>query len=92
MGKLYCPYCNPNYQFHKKNSSGISFCGLCGEKLIKKRFITIKKIVSIIAFFSITFPIVLLLILLINNSRNQNSEYYQDMITTKKYKIKKKNL
>ncbi len=77
MSKLYCPYCNPKYQFHKKNINGELYCGLCGEYLVKKKLITFKALVSMIAIFSIMCPIFFLLFFSINNFWYQEKESYQ---------------
>ena len=74
MSKLYCPFCNPKYQFSKSDSSGNLYCGLCGEHLIRKKLISIKGIVSLIAIFSIALPMFLILLSLNNND---TKEYYQ---------------
>ena len=77
MSKLYCPYCNPNYQFYKTDSSGNLYCGLCGEYLIRKNLISIKMIVSIVSIFSIVLPIFIILLYAINNYMNEKTENYQ---------------
>lgn len=74
MSKLYCPFCNPKYQFSKSDSSGNLYCGLCGEHLIRKKLISIKGIVSLIAIFSITLPMFLILY---SSNNAKNKEYYQ---------------
>ena len=76
MNKLYCPFCNPKYQFSKTDHSGNLYCGLCGEYLIKKRLISIRAIVSLVAIFSIMLPMFLILFFK-NNYKYKNKEYYQ---------------
>ena len=76
MGKLYCPFCNPKYQFSKRDRAGNLYCGLCGEYLIKKRLISIRGIVSLVAIFSIMLPMFLILFST-NNFKYKNKEYYQ---------------
>ena len=75
MGKLYCPYCDQKYQFSKRDNLGNLYCGLCGEYLIKKKFITIKMIVSIVAIFSITLPMFLIFFFSIN--KYEDKQYYE---------------
>ena len=74
MSKLYCPFCNPKYQFSKSDSSGNLYCGLCGEYLIRKRLISIRGIVSLVAIFAIILPMFLILF---SSNSNENREYYQ---------------
>ena len=75
MVKLYCPFCNPKYQFEKRDSAGNLYCGLCGEYLVKKKFITIKMVVSVISIFSIILPILLVLFFSIKEYNYKNKEY-----------------
>ena len=57
MSKYFCPYCNSKYQFKTINKTGKLLCGLCGEEMIKKSFINIKQIVSLIIVATIILPL-----------------------------------
>jgi len=57
MSKYYCPYCNSKYQFIAKNNAGKLICGLCEEEMIKKSFINIKQIVSLIIVITFILPL-----------------------------------
>ena len=76
MGKLYCPYCDRKYTIEKKDRSDNLYCGFCGEYLIKKNYITIKTIVSLISILSIILPFTLLLFLSIKDYKNNNSKHH----------------
>ena len=76
MGKLYCPYCDRKYTIEKKDRSDNLYCGVCGEYLIKKNYITIKTIVSLISILSIILPFTLLLFLSIKDYKNNNSKQH----------------
>ncbi len=76
MAKYYCPYCSPKYQFSRIDNSGKFFCGICGEYLVKKNFITFKLLLAIITIISIIFPILYLLSFSIYNYKNQNKDNY----------------
>ena len=77
MNNYYCPYCNPKYQFHKKSTSGVLICGLCGDPLVKKPFIKINQIIAIVASFSLVLPLVYIFIFLIKNQVNPPRRNYQ---------------
>ena len=74
MGKFFCPYCDPKYQFEKRDHSDNLYCGYCGEYLVKKNLITLKMIVSFISIFSIIFPILLLFFFSMKEYKNNNKE------------------
>ena len=57
MSKYFCPYCNSKYQFKSISNKGKLLCGLCGEEMIKKSFINIKQIVSLIIVASFILPL-----------------------------------
>ena len=57
MSKYFCPYCNPKYQFISEANKGKLICGLCGEEMVKKPFINIKKIISFIIVITFVAPL-----------------------------------
>ena len=77
MVRYYCPYCNPKYQFQKQSSKGNLICGLCGEDLVKKPFITLKKMIAFIAAASLLLPLIYTLIFLIKNQIKPPHNNYQ---------------
>ncbi len=77
MVRYFCPYCNPKYQFHKKFSKDNLICGLCGEDLVKKPFISLKQIIALIAASSLLLPLIYTLIFLIKNQLNPPNKNYQ---------------
>ena len=77
MNNYYCPYCNPKYQFHKNSTSGEILCGICGDPLVKKPFIKINQIISILASFTLVLPLIYSLIILFRNQINPPMRNYQ---------------
>ena len=77
MKNYYCPYCNIKYQFHKKSINRELICSLCGDPLVKKPFIKIKQIISIIASLSLVLPLIYTFIFVIKNQFNQTRRNYQ---------------
>ena len=93
MNKYYCPYCNPKYQFPIENY-GKLVCGLCGEDLIKKPIIELKRLIAILLIFSFSLPLIFLIItLFINTSKDQkeNFAYIKPVISLNKKLIKEQN-
>lgn len=77
MVQYYCPYCNPKYQFQKQSSKGNLICGLCGEDLVKKRFIRLNQIIALVAASSLLLPLIYTFIFLIKNQINPPNKNYQ---------------
>ncbi len=61
MNKYMCPYCDSQYQFHKKQSNNIIICGQCGEPLSKKPLITLTQIFALITVTSFITPLILMI-------------------------------
>ena len=91
MKNYYCPYCNPKYQFHKISKTGILICGLCGDPLVKKKFIKFNQIIAIIASLSLLLPLIYTFIFLIKNQLNSPNQNYKANIFNPE-DIKVKNL
>ena len=77
MKKYYCPYCNTKYQFAKKLNNGALVCGLCGDPLVKKPFVKINQIISIVASLSLILPLIYTFVFLIKNQINPTRRNYQ---------------
>ena len=77
MNNYYCPYCNPKYQFHKNSTSGEILCGICGDPLVKKPFIKINQIISILVSCTLVLPLIYSLIILFRNKINPPMRNYQ---------------
>ena len=77
MVRYYCPYCNPKYQFQKQSSKGTLICGLCGEDLVKKPFIGLNQIISLVAASSLLVPLIYTLNFLIKNQINLPKKNYK---------------
>ena len=75
MNKYYCPYCNPKYQFSIENN-GELVCGLCGEELIKKPTIQLKRLIAFLLVFSFSFPLIFVIFSsIINEGRDQKGNF-----------------
>ena len=77
MSKYFCPYCSPKYQFSSKSDSGKLICGLCGEEMVKKSFINIKQIVSLIIVITLILPLFYTFIISIINRKEFKKDIYQ---------------
>ena len=77
MVRYYCPYCNPKYQFQKKSSTGNLICGICGEDLVKKPFISLNQIIALVAASSLLLPLVYTFIFIIKNQINPPKKNYK---------------
>ena len=77
MVRYYCPYCNPKYQFQNQTSKGTLICGLCGENLVKKPFISLSQIIALVAVSSLLLPLIYTFIFLIKNQINSPNNNYQ---------------
>ena len=77
MIKYYCPYCNSKYQFKSISNTGKLLCGLCGEEMIKKSFINIKQIVSLIIVATLILPLFYTFVISIINRGQIKKDTYQ---------------
>ena len=81
MSKYFCPYCNSKYQFENMNNTGKLLCGLCGEEMIKKSFINIKQIVSLIIVATLILPLFYTFVISIINRGQIKKDTYQSYNT-----------
>ena len=86
MSKYFCPYCNSKYQFKSVSNTGKLLCGLCGEEMIKKSFLNVKQIVSLIIVATLILPLFYTFIISIINRGQIKKDTYQG------YKIELKKL
>ena len=77
MSKYYCPYCNSKYQFKSMSNTGKLLCGLCGEEMIKKSFLNVKQIVSLIIVATLILPLFYTFIISIINRGQIKKDTYQ---------------
>ena len=81
MCKYFCPYCNSKYQFKSMSNTGKLLCGLCGEEMIKKSFINIKQIVSLIIVATLILPLFYTFVISIINRGQIKKDTYQSYNT-----------
>ena len=77
MIKYYCPYCNSKYQFQSISNTGKLLCGLCGEEMIKKSFLNVKQIVSLIIVATLILPLFYTFVISIINRGQIKKDTYQ---------------
>ena len=81
MSKYFCPYCNSKYQFKSVSNTGKLLCGLCGEEMIKKSFLNVKQIVSLIIVATLILPLFYTFIISIINRGQIKKDTYQSYNT-----------
>ena len=81
MSKYFCPYCNSKYQIKSMSNSGKLLCGLCGEEMIKKSFINIKQIVSLLIVATLILPLFYTFVISIINRGQIKKDTYQSLNT-----------
>ena len=81
MSKYFCPYCNSKYQFKSVSNTGKFLCGLCGEEMIKKSFLNIKQIVSLVIVATLILPLFYTFIISIINRGHIKKDTYQSYNT-----------
>tara|TARA_B100000212_G_scaffold316580_1_gene271589 strand:- start:89 stop:379 length:291 start_codon:yes stop_codon:yes gene_type:complete len=79
--KYFCPYCNSKYQFKSNSNKGKLLCGLCGEEMIKKSFINLKQIISLIIVTTFIFPLFYTFVISIINRKQIKKDIYQGFNT-----------
>jgi len=63
------------------SNTGKLKCGLCGEEMIKKSFINIKQIISLIVVITFVLPLFYTFVLSIINRKNFKKDIYQNSNT-----------
>ena len=77
MREYFCPYCNSKYQFKYMSNTGKLLCGICGEEMIKKSFINVKQIVSLIIVATLILPLFYTFVISIINRGLIKKDNYQ---------------
>ena len=77
MSKYFCPYCNPKYQFDTHLNKGKLICGLCGEEMVKKSFVNIRQIISLVIVITFVFPLFYTFVISLIKNKNFKDEIYQ---------------
>ena len=72
MSLYYCPFCSSRYQFHESRSKGVLICGQCGDPLIKKNLLNLRRIVGIIAASAFLAPLLIMIIFVIKDFTKDN--------------------
>ena len=67
MYRYYCPFCSSHNQFHNTRSDGVLICDLCGEPLIKKTLLNLRRMIGLIAASTFLTPLLIMIIILIND-------------------------
>ncbi len=67
MSRFYCPFCSSRYQFHKTRSDGVLICGQCGDPLIKKPLVNLRRIIGIVAVSSFLTPLLIMILFVMKN-------------------------
>ena len=79
MSKYFCPYCNSKYQFKSISNESKLLCGLCGEEMLKKSFINIKQVISLMIVFTFLLPLFYALVIPIINRKDFKKDIYQSI-------------
>ena len=91
MSLYYCPFCSSRYQFHKTRSDGVLICGLCGDPLIKKPLLNLRRIIGVVAASAFLAPLLIMIIFVVNDFKKQqlpkNSESLVLLTFDKSWKI-----
>ena len=67
MSQFYCPFCSSRYQFHKTRSDGVLICGQCGDPLVKKPLLNLRRIIGVVAASAFLAPLLIIIILVMND-------------------------
>ena len=68
MSRYYCPFCSSCYQFHQIRTDGVLICGQCGDPLIKKPLLSLRRILGLLASSAFLVPLLLMIIYIIEDS------------------------
>ena len=80
MSRYYCPFCSSRYQYQKIRSDGILICGQCGDPLIRKPLINLRKICGLIVASAFLLPLIIMIIFVFQESTNEKSPSNSDTL------------
>ena len=78
MSRYFCPFCSSRNQFHKTRSDGVLICGLCGDLLMKKPFVSARRIFGILLASAFLAPLLIMLIFVVNDFTKKKFESNTD--------------
>ncbi len=67
MSRFYCPFCSFRYQFPKTSGYGDLICGQCGETLVKKPLVNLKRILGVVASSAFLTPLLIMVVFIVND-------------------------
>ena len=67
MSQYYCPFCSSRYQFHQTGSDGVLICGQCGDPLVKKPLVNLRRIIGVVAATAFLAPLLIFIFLVMND-------------------------
>ncbi len=67
MSRFYCPFCSSRYQFRKTRSDGVLICGQCGDPLIKKPLLNIRRMVGVVSASVFFTPLLIMIFFIVSN-------------------------
>ena len=87
MSRYYCPFCSSGGQFQKTCSDGVLICGLCGDRLIKKRLFNSKGIIGIITTTTFFLPLLIMIMFVIEEfAKEKLQNNFESSVELSSYK------
>ena len=62
MSRFYCPFCSSRYQFHKTRDDGVLICVQCGDPLIKKNILNLRRIFGGVVASAFLTPLLIMIV------------------------------
>ena len=85
MSQYYCPFCSSRYQFHQIGSDGVLICGQCGDPLVKKPLLNLRRIIGVVAASAFLAPLLIIIILVMNDFIEEKMPNNSDAIVFTNY-------
>ena len=67
MSRFYCPFCSSRYQFHKTRDDGVLICVQCGDPLIKKNILNLRRIFGGVVASAFLTPLLIMIVFVIKD-------------------------
>ena len=71
MSRYYCPLCSSRYQFQKTRGDGVLICGLCGDPLVKKPLLILRRIFGVVLASVFLTPLLICIVFVLKNSTKE---------------------
>ena len=80
MSRFFCPFCSSRYQFHKIRYDGVLICAQCGDPLIKKPLLNLRRITGVIVSSAFLTPLLIMIVFVVKDFTKEKLPYSSESL------------